>query len=78
MCNRVSKKLHALVRNSEIMSVRRRLVCQDCMTSFTELFEKNNLTVIDKRIIQLFKVTNGFLARFMEEISLENAQLYIT
>ena len=62
MCNRVNKKFHALVRNSQTMSVHKRLVCQDYIPSFTELFEKDNFLVIDKRNIQLFKVTNWFLA----------------
>ena len=58
-----------------------RMVYQDCASSFTDLLEKDNLTTIRNRNIQLlatelFKIKNGLSPPFMNEIFVENAQHY--
>ena len=53
-----------------------RIVFQDYASSFTELLEKDNSTAIQLLATELFKVNNGLLLPFMNEIFMENAQLY--
>ena len=58
-----------------------RIVYQDYASSFTELLEKDNSTTIHIKSIplsatELFKVTNGLSAPFMNEILAENTQYY--
>ena len=120
ICSRVSKKLHALARISQYMSIHKRrmtmkafiasefgycplvwmfhsrklnsrvnklheralrIVYQDYASSFTELLEKDNSTTINNKNIQLLaaellKVNNVLSPPFMNEIFVENAQLY--
>ena len=77
-CKRFRKKLHALARISEFMSIR---VNKDYVSSFTEFLEKEISTTIHNRNIQLLtiefcKVKNGFLPTFINEIFVEIAQHY--
>ena len=58
-----------------------RIVYQDCASSFSELLEKDNLTIIHNRNIQLpatelFNVKNGLSPPFMDGIFVEKAQHY--
>ena len=53
-----------------------RIVFQDYASSFTELLEKDNSTATQLLATELFKVNNGLLLPFMNEIFMENAQLY--
>ena len=58
-----------------------RIVYQDYASSFTELLEKDNSTTINNKNIQLLaaellKVNNVLSPPFMNEIFVENAQLY--
>ena len=58
-----------------------RIVYHDYASSFNELLEKDNLTTIHNRNIQLlatelFKVKNGLSPPFMNKIFVENAKHY--
>ena len=74
-----SRKLNSRVNKLHERALR--IVYQDCASSFTKLLEKDNLTNILNRNIQLlaiklFKVKNGLSPPFMNEIFVENAQHY--
>ena len=74
-----SRKLNSRVNKLHERALR--IVYQDYASSFTELLEKDNLTTIRNRNIQLlatelFKVKNGLSPPFMNEIFGENAQHY--
>ena len=75
---------HSRKLNSRVNKLHERaltIAYQDYASSFTELLEKDNLTAIHNRNIQLlatelFKVKNGLLPPFMNKIFVENAQHY--
>ena len=74
-----SRKLNSRVNKLNERALR--MVYQDYVSSFSELLEKDNLTTIHSRNIQLlvtelFKVKNGLSPPFMNEIFAENAQHY--
>ena len=78
------RMFHSRILNSRVNKLHERalrMVYQDYVSSFTELLEKDNLTTIHSRNIQLlvtelFKVKNGLSPPFMNEIFAENAQHY--
>ena len=75
---------HSRKLNSQVNKLHERvlrIVFQDYASSFTQLLEKDNLTTIHNRNIQLlatdlFKVKNGLSPPFMDEIFMENAQYH--
>ena len=75
---------HSRKLNSRVNKLHERaltIAYQDYASSFTELLEKDNLTAIHNRNIQLlatelFKVKNGLLPPFMNKTFVENAQHY--
>ena len=74
-----SKKLNS--RANKLHERALRIVYQDYSSSFTELLEKDNLTTIHNRNIELlatelFKIKNGLSPPFMNEIFVENTQHY--
>ena len=75
--SRVNKLHEKLIIENSVL----RIVYPDYTFSFTEVLEEDNSTTIHKRNIQLltnelFKVKNGLLLPFMNEIFVENAQHY--
>ena len=75
----LSRKLNSRV--TKLLERELRIVYQDYASSFAELFEKNNLTTVHNRNIQLFatelfKVKNRLSPPTMKEIFVKNAQLY--
>ena len=74
-----SRKLNSRINKLHERALR--MVNQDYVSSFTELLEKDKWKTIHNRNIQLqttelFKVKNGLLPAFMNEIFVENAQHY--
>ena len=75
---------HSRKLNSRVNKLHERaltIAYQAYASSFTELLEKDNLTAIHNRNIQLlanelFKVKNGLSPPFMNEIFVEHAQHY--
>ena len=78
------RMFHSRKLNSQINKLHERalrMVCQDYVSSFTELLKKDISTTIHNRNIQLlatelFKVKNGLSPAFMNEIFVENAHHY--
>ena len=75
--SRVNKLHEKLIIENSVL----RIVYPDYTFSFTEVLEEDNSTTIHKRNIQLltnelFKVKNGLLLPFMNEIFVEKAQHY--
>ena len=76
--------LHSKKCNNRVDKIHERalrIVYQDYASSFTELLEKDNSTTINNKNIQLLaaellKVNNVLSPPFMNEIFVENAQLY--
>ena len=74
-----SRKLN--IRVHKLHEKALRIVYEDYASSFTELLDKDNLTTVHNRNIQLlatelFKVKNGLLPPFMNKIFVENTQHY--
>ena len=74
-----SRKLNSRVNKLHERALK--ILYQDYVSSFTELLVKDNSTTIHKRNIQLlatelFKVKNGLLPPFMNEIFVEYSQHY--